>query len=284
MNKVCVAIPVYKKQPSPDEIQSLNQCFAVLKKYPIFLITFEQLDTGFYADLAAKHGVTLQKKLFDASLFANIDGYNRLTKDVNFYKAFSDFEFFLIYQPDAWVFSDQLEYWCSQNYDYIGAPWIPGGGEIDLSPYDGYKFVKSGNGGFSLRKTEYFVRLLSAKGAVYTKEGVARKIENLKKQGLSIKNMLKIAALKCGYANRINVAVQSKRSEDRFYIDNFAAGISNYEMNTPEPEIAMQFAFEQWPEYLYRQNGEKLPFGCHAYKKYNYEGFYSHFIKGGYEL
>ena len=158
----------------------------ICRKYPIFLVTFEQLDTGFYADLAAKHGVTLQKKLFDASLFANIDGYNRLTKDVNFYKAFSDFEFFLIYQPDAWVFSDQLEYWCSQNYDYIGAPWIPGGGEIDLSPYDGYKFVKSGNGGFSLRKTEYFVRLLSAKGAVYTKDGVARKIENLKKQEVNL--------------------------------------------------------------------------------------------------
>ena len=289
MKKVCVAIPVYKKQPSQDEIASITQCFKVLKNYPIFLITFKQLDTSIYSNLAQKYGIDLQKKLFNSSFFCNIDGYNKLTKSLNFYKAFSDFEFFLIYQPDAWVFSDQLLFWCEKNYDYIGAPWISGGGEIDFSPYDGYKFEKSGNGGFSLRKTEYFIKLLSAKGAIFTKNGVAQKIQNIKNgenlnNSTKIKKLLKIFALKCGFANRIKIIAKSKRSEDRFFIANFATGISNYEMNTPEAEIAMQFAFEQWPEYLYKQNGEKLPFGCHAYKKYNFEGFYSRFIGGENEL
>ena len=30
----------------------------------------------------------------------------------------------LIYQLDAFVFQDDLAYWCQQNYDYIGAPWL----------------------------------------------------------------------------------------------------------------------------------------------------------------
>ncbi|MFR6542216.1 MAG: DUF5672 family protein [Butyricimonas virosa] len=25
---------------------------------------------------------------------------------------------------DAFVFRDELTYWCTLNYDYIGAPWL----------------------------------------------------------------------------------------------------------------------------------------------------------------
>jgi hypothetical protein len=41
-----------------------------------------------------------------------------------FYQAFTDFEFMLIYQLDAFVFRDELADWCRSGYEYIGAPWL----------------------------------------------------------------------------------------------------------------------------------------------------------------
>ncbi len=31
----------------------------------------------------------------------------------------------LIYQLDAYVFKGEWLFWANQEYDYIGAPWIP---------------------------------------------------------------------------------------------------------------------------------------------------------------
>jgi hypothetical protein len=46
---------------------------------------------------------------------------------IDFYKRFRDYKFILIYQLDAYVFRDELEYWCEQDYDFIGAPLIENG-------------------------------------------------------------------------------------------------------------------------------------------------------------
>ena len=63
----------------------------------------------------------------------------------------------LIYQLDACVFRDELKYWCEKKYDYIGAPifWA----------YNSNKFSNKvagiGNGGFSLRKISYCLKMLN---------------------------------------------------------------------------------------------------------------------------
>lgn len=31
----------------------------------------------------------------------------------------------LVYQLDAYAFKDELFFWASLGYDYIGAPWMP---------------------------------------------------------------------------------------------------------------------------------------------------------------
>ncbi len=41
--------------------------------------------------------------------------------DNTFYKQFLNYEYILIYQLDAFVFKDELNY-CSQGIDYVGAP------------------------------------------------------------------------------------------------------------------------------------------------------------------
>jgi hypothetical protein len=39
--------------------------------------------------------------------------------------------------------------------------------------------------------------------------------------------------------------------------------------NVPRPEEAISFAFEAAPEYLFELNQSQLPFGCHAWERYN---------------
>jgi len=39
--------------------------------------------------------------------------------------------------------------------------------------------------------------------------------------------------------------------------------------SVPTPEEAIPFAFEVAPEYLFKLNGGRLPFGCHAWEKNN---------------
>ena len=60
---------------------------------------------------------------FNDTYFESIYGYNQLMLNVEFYEAFSK-KYILIYQTDAFIFKDDLNYWCEKDYDYIGAPWI----------------------------------------------------------------------------------------------------------------------------------------------------------------
>ena len=55
--------------------------------------------------------------------FASIATYSRLLVSERFYRAFEDYEYILIYQFDALVFSGDLERWCHMGWDYVGSPW-----------------------------------------------------------------------------------------------------------------------------------------------------------------
>src|SRR5262249_48921760 len=92
-----------------------------------------------------------------------------------FYDRFSNYGHVLLYQLDAFVFSDKLLDWCSANYDYIGAPWIDNSSIALLAPppsllrrlllknkTDFTRVV--GNGGFSLRKVDTFRKSLRVWG------------------------------------------------------------------------------------------------------------------------
>lgn len=73
-----------------------------------------------------------------------------------FYEKFLSFYYILIYQLDAFVFYDALEFFCSLGYDYIGA-------SVAYSSWYGYKEKnpRVGNGGFSLRKVKACYQLLT---------------------------------------------------------------------------------------------------------------------------
>lgn len=155
MKEVAVVIPVYKVMPSESEIKSFRQCLAVLGNYPIILVAPLGLNTQFYDEIADKKLVTVS---FDNQYFLSTKGYSELLLSRLFYNRFISFTSILIYQLDAWVFRDELSYWCSLDYDYIGAPWLDAppipSGKKPLINFSNLLRNKVGNGGFSLRKVK----------------------------------------------------------------------------------------------------------------------------------
>lgn len=147
--KAAVVIPTYKEVLNPLEKISLAQCRKVLGRYPLIFVA----PAGKNFSYVAPGEKVFQ---FPPQFFQNLQTYNRLMMSPFFYAAFADYEYILIYQLDAFVFKDELEYFCSLGYDYIGAPWP----YYDRRNFTDIKNVRVGNGGFCLRNVKAHYRLL----------------------------------------------------------------------------------------------------------------------------
>ena len=120
MKQIAVIIPVYKTSLDAYERISLDRTIEVLGKHDIYIVHPEDLDTGFLTELYPN----LKFRAFPPEYFKGIMGYNRLMLSEEFYSAFSDYEYILICQSDAYIFRDELNDWCEAGYDYVGAPWL----------------------------------------------------------------------------------------------------------------------------------------------------------------
>lgn len=253
-----VVIPLYQSSPDEWEKMSFEQCCRILGVHPICIVTHHGVNIEQYQTLASKYGVQILKEEFDASFFASIAGYNRLMLNKHFYKCFAKYEYMLVYQLDAWVFRDELDDWCNKGYDYIGAPWI------EKDENGNIKLAGVGNGGFSLRRTQHFIDVLSLKGPVRSGKQLHLKP--------SIKNKVYNFFYSLGYQNTLTYYKQDETLFEDIFLSIFLADTKLRAM-TPDAETACYFAFEQAPSYLYSKT-KQLPFGCHAWKKYEYDSFW----------
>lgn len=57
-----------------------------------------------------------------------------------------------------------------------------------------------------------------------------------------------------------------KRTNEDHIFSNYAAGSGHVKPKLPDEKVASTFAFEIFPSLLFRKNGDKLPFGCHAFE------------------
>ncbi|MBR1580244.1 MAG: hypothetical protein IJ668_07080 [Selenomonadaceae bacterium] len=150
--KVAVVIPIYKPLRADldwYEIISLERCVEVLGHYPIRFIAPDDREFDYLPST-----VDCKVETFDPIWFSNIHGYNALMLRPDFYERFLDYDYILIYQLDAFVFSDRLLEFCALGYDYIGASWPLGiGRENKIS-------LNVGNGGFFLRRPKSCLNVL----------------------------------------------------------------------------------------------------------------------------
>lgn len=251
-----IAIPVYKPNMEALEKKSFIQCLRVLGSRDIYLVTHSDIDLSLYKQLAEVEKAKIETKLFDKSFFGSVGAYNRLMLDKNFYLGFADYSYMLIYQLDAYVFSDDLDYWCSRGYDYIGAPWF----DYFATSAEGLLYTV-GNGGLSLRRVAYFTNLLTTRKGIFS-------FRHLPTEKALIPRLKFIA----GGHNRIDsIIAKNTLNEDHFYC--IFLRNSRFAPSLPSPEEAAAFAFERSPSYLYRLIG-KLPMGCHAFEKNEYTTFW----------
>jgi protein O-GlcNAc transferase len=233
-----VAIPVYRSKLTGFEEYSFLHSMPFLNGRHVELLAPESLDVGWYVERCPYAKV----KRFDGRYFASIKGYNELLLDPVFYAGFKPSEYLLILQTDAMLLSDDIDPWLKRGFDYVGAPW-PQGVEVFVNAgrFEG-KFGKRvrahvGNGGFSLRRIDKCIGLLS-------------EFEILR-----------------------DVFIRSGSSEDLFF--SLLGGLSA-DFVIPNEVTASYFSMELEPQYYFYVNGNHLPLGTHAWWKSSLDFWRAH--------
>lgn len=144
--RVAIVTPVHRLPLSPHEQASLTQARHHLLCFDRIVISPASLDTS---------SIGLPTYSFEDHWFKSVESYSKLLLTERFYRTFDNYEFILIYQLDALVFSSNLHDWCDKNFDYVGAPWFHNYSE---GPTGG--LWATGNGGLSLRRVGKFLELL----------------------------------------------------------------------------------------------------------------------------
>ena len=254
---VAVVVPLSNRiDLSDDEKISLTHLVHHLGRYDKYFVLPKNL----------KFGVPgFVNMVFDDRYFGSVDANRKLMFSKKFYERFGQYEYILIYHLDALVFSDQLEEWCQQGYDYVGPPWI----KHQEAPYAGLKIEnKVGNGGFSLRSVNGFLKVIKSKKYYIDPEEYWRKAYANEKFIVRLLNYPKKYLKYLTFFNGSKLEMSRfKSNEDHFWA--YRATYYYPEFKVPPVDIALQFGFECLPRYCYEINAGKLPFGCHAWPRYD---------------
>ena len=259
MKDITVVIPVYTHLLTDHEKSSLKNAMFVLKRIPIVIVKPLSLSGILLEDLAPG----IPSISFPDIFFDSIEGYNRLMLSTQFYEAFSDSRYILIHQLDAWVFSDNLEEWCSMEFDYIGAPWIKRG--IYQKP-----LVKQ-----YMSLLRFFTKLTKTpdRQSLYNQVGNG---------GLSIRKVSSHLKATIELKNIIEIFLAGKRdhmhNEDVFWSVEVNRHLTS-KFTYPHYSQAIKFSFDKHPEYCYKINGGELPLGCHGWSKKRMYPFWKNIIK-----
>ena len=251
MNLCAVVIPFHESALSKIQLDALKHNICCLRNWEIFL-TVSSVNKN-YAEKLAANFPNVNVVIFDNHYFESINGYNKLLTSNIFYKKFEAFDFILICQTDAIIFSDKLKFWCLKNYSYIGAPWFRG----YENPSIPLKFYGVGNGGLSLRKTKDCLKIINE-----NKDKTCF-FAYLNAYELNIENTYKYIKQLTKFILRYQIA------EDIFW--GIGAKFADKSFRIPSFKEAFEFSFETMPSYLYQLNNYNLPFGCHAFTKYEPE-------------
>lgn len=267
--EVLVLVMTYRSILSEREKISLKQCLSVLKDYPIHIVKPESTDISSWDIDFNKVG----KEEFRDSCFKDIGAYSRLLLSLEFYNRFRAYKYILIYQLDAFVFRDELREWCQAGFDYIGALWFESFSDNDANA----PVIKGGNGGLSLRNVKAHLKVLHSFSYISPPRQNWR---SRVKDRPPDKGLMQQAAglfLDLTIRNNTHWAFNSFRGfEDQFWC--LVAGKNFPWFNIADGSVAKKFAFEMQPRRVFEMNNRKLPFGCHAWWKYDLE-FWKPFIE-----
>lgn len=262
MKKVAIIIPNYRKKLTRDEKISVKHLNKYLNNYDKFLVLPESIPN------VSLNLSRLKIEHFPSYFFQSLGKYSELMNSEEFYERFNKYEYILIYQLDALVFSDKLKDWCGRGFDYIGAPLfesIIG----RLTHKLGEKFT-GGNGGLSLRKVSSFIKVIQI-----TKESAKRQ-----SVGPMIHKFWFLKALleRKTHGQWLDAPAKDYPfNEDGFWSFEAIKYSSSFKV-APFNE-ALKFSIERYPRKCFELNHKQMPFGCHAWAKYERSFWEKYLIK-----
>ena len=136
-----------------------------------------------------------------------------------------------------------------------------------------------GNGGLSLRRVSKFLTITEPS---MQRLRSFRQILSLQKNGRPGRYL---QSLKVYFSNSNTVKGMAMQKENRWEDVYFCYDLrsSRLELRVPDCEEAAMFSIETSPKYIFNEiNRRQLPFGCHAWKKYQYEDFWKEYINASY--
>ena len=263
--RVAVVVPLSaRKELSPDEELSLAHLCYFLGEYDKFFV----VPAG-----STFHRPRFRTLPFPRKFFGSVAAHNHLLLWPRFYRAFENYEYVLIYHLDSLVFSNALERWCDAGFDYIGAPWLP----CDDTPW--VKEARVGNGGFTLMKVASLLHVLSAR---YRQRPTRYLADVLTRNAswtwpvIAVLELVHRVFPRAAKIRRIvdywhtvqNPAIHGRNND---YFWSFEAVQYWPAFRLPPVAVALEFAFEAAPRLCFEMNQRRLPFGCHAWMKFDRE-------------
>ena len=208
---------------------------------------------------------------FRARYFGSAAAHGLLLMTKGFYKKYSRYEHVMFYHLDSLVFSDELAEWCDKAHDYIGAPWFKCGD----SPW--VDQARVGNGGFALLRVSKAIEALKARHryirgsrwldlhVMWTPELVAHWMERLAKWFPNSKTLWRLV----DEWRQFMDPASNNRNNDIFWSDMAKYYLPGFRVASFHE--GLRFAFEVSPSECFRMNGGNMPFGCHAWERYDRE-------------
>ena len=256
-SEVAVVVPFYKNILTPDEETSIKHLTQFLGRYEKYAIAPESL--------------TFENSLFtvvrfEDCFFQSVNTYSKLLLSRHFYEKFGNYKYILIYQLDSLVFTDRLLQWCDMDYDYLGAPFPVSKNDRNIG------LSRIGNGGLSLRKTESFLKVLDSKRYIeepvpYLRGLLFTPLPDLYKYN-GIKKWIKRMHILRDVRNGVRWYTKNYTlNEDHFWSDR--ARLFYPDFKIAPVEVGLKFSFECFPRDCFALNNNELPFGCHAWAKWD---------------
>ncbi len=257
---VAVVVPGYAREEfTSDEEISLRHMEHFLGRYDKYLVVPRGLSIN-------RPGFRVMN--LDQQFFGSQSANTRLLLSPSFYKRFADYKYILLCHLDALVLSDQLEAWCEQDLDYIAAPWIKSEDSLWAER------ERVGNGGFSLRKVESFLRVIYSDQHWVEPDAYWRSVcaqnSGLSRFPFLLKRYLKSFSRFNGARQEMaswHLRADGRQNEDFFWADEAVRYYPPFKVASVE--VGLRFAFEMAPRRCFELNHGNLPFGCHAWPRYD---------------
>lgn len=255
-----VVVPVHRLHPTDDEQFSLKRCGNLLGCHPIFIVHPHGLNLEPYFDLLP----TATPLPVPAEWMASIRAYNRMMINPAFYAMFERFSHLLVHEPDALVISDQLLYWCEKPFDYIGAPWFEG---FHAAPPDA-PIIGVGNSGFCLINISAIRSLLDSSQRWISRKFILNELSR-KLLGRTSRFSFDFLFRAFGKAGTMGGAHRLVATNCDTFLSNHASVCNLNSFRIADPLSAILFSWEVNPQSCFRLCGRSLPFGVHAWARYD---------------